>query len=69
LLVPLVRAGEIVGREDLAAARERHAVSRAELPAAALRLSRGGAAIPTLYESGHERELELDNEFEEEEGR
>ncbi len=34
LLVPLVRDGEVVGRESLDAARERHAASRAELPLA-----------------------------------
>ncbi len=50
LLVPLVREGEMVGREPLAVARERHAVSRAELPPTALQMSRGEPAIPTLYE-------------------
>lgn len=50
LLVPLVRDGEIVGREPLEAARERHATSRAALPPAALQLSRGEPAIPTRYE-------------------
>lgn len=48
LLVPLVTDGEIVGREPLAAARERHARSRAELPLAALKMSRGEPAIPTI---------------------
>ncbi|HSK27245.1 MAG TPA: nicotinate phosphoribosyltransferase [Jiangellales bacterium] len=52
LLVPLVRDGEIVGREPLTAARERHAAARAELPRTALRLSRGEPAIPTVYEEG-----------------
>jgi nicotinate phosphoribosyltransferase len=52
LLVPLVRAGEIVGHEDLAAARDRHAASIAELPPTALQLSRGEPAIPTLYVEG-----------------
>ncbi len=47
LLVPLVRDGEVVGREDLAAARERHARSRAELPLPAQMLSRGEPVIPT----------------------
>ncbi|EBM0725682.1 nicotinate phosphoribosyltransferase, partial [Salmonella enterica subsp. enterica serovar Senftenberg] len=51
LMVPLVRAGERVDaeRNTLDAARERHAASRAELPAAALRLQRGEPAIPTVY--------------------
>lgn len=50
LLVPLIRDGEVVGREPLTAARERHAASRDELPATARRLSRGEAAIPTVFE-------------------
>lgn len=50
LLRALVRGGEIVGREPLSAARERHLASRAELPPSALQLSRGEAAIPTVYE-------------------
>lgn len=49
LLVPLVRAGEIVGRESLLAARERHERSRAELPLPARQLSRGEPAIPTEF--------------------
>jgi len=49
LLVPLVRRGEVVQVPDLAAARERHTLSRAELPRTALQLSRGGPAIPTIY--------------------
>ena len=49
LLTPLVRGGEIVGREPLDAARERHARARAELPAAALRLQAGGPAIDTVF--------------------
>ncbi len=52
LLVPLVRSGEVVGREPLAAARERHASSLAELPPSALQLSRGEPCIPTVYEEG-----------------
>ncbi len=48
LLVPLVKDGEIVGRESLQDARERHVASLAELPASARRLSRGDAAIPTV---------------------
>ncbi|WP_460459604.1 nicotinate phosphoribosyltransferase [Angustibacter peucedani] len=50
LLVPLVRDGEVVGREPLETARERHATSRAALPPVALQLSRGEPAIPTRYE-------------------
>jgi nicotinate phosphoribosyltransferase len=53
LLVPLVRGGEVVGREALAAARDRHARSRQELPPPALQLSRGEPAIPTIYAAGY----------------
>jgi nicotinate phosphoribosyltransferase len=52
LLVPLIRGGEIVGREPLQAARDRHAASLAELPPTALQLSRGEPCIPTIYEEG-----------------
>jgi nicotinate phosphoribosyltransferase len=51
LLVPLVRGGEVVGRESLEAARERHLSSRAELPLVARQLSLGEAAIDTIHES------------------
>ena len=51
LLVPLVRAGEIVGRESLEAARDRHQRSRSELPLVARQLSRGEPAIDTVHES------------------
>jgi len=47
LLVPLVQAGRIVGREKLEAARERHAAAREELPATARQLSRGEPVLPT----------------------
>ncbi len=50
LLVPLVAAGEIVGREPVEAARERHRAALAELPPYALQLSRGYPAIPTVFE-------------------
>lgn len=50
LLVDLVREGAVVGREPLAAARERHQHARAELPPSALQLSRGEPVIPTVYE-------------------
>lgn len=49
LLVPLVRDGEVVGRESLDAARERHVLARAELPVAAQSMSRGQPVIPTLH--------------------
>ena len=51
LLVPLVANGDIVGRESLEAARERHLSARAELPPQAQQLSRGQAVIPTVFES------------------
>ena len=50
LLVPLVRAGAVTGREDLQLARERHLRSRAELPLAARQLSRGEPVIETVHE-------------------
>ena len=50
LLQPLVRGGEIVGRESLAQARDRHRQVLAELPAHARQLSRGYPAIPTVFE-------------------
>jgi nicotinate phosphoribosyltransferase len=49
LLVPLVRDGEVVGREDLDTVRARHLASRDELPLKARALSRGDAVIPTLH--------------------
>jgi nicotinate phosphoribosyltransferase len=52
LLRPLVRRGEIVGREPLAQARQRHREALAELPAHALQLSRGYPAIPTVMDPG-----------------
>ena len=52
LLVPLVREGEVVGREPLEAARERHRQVLAELPPQARQLSRGDPAIPTIFEDG-----------------
>lgn len=50
LLVPLVREGEVVGREPLEDARARHERSRAELPLAARQLSRGEPVIPTTFQ-------------------
>jgi nicotinate phosphoribosyltransferase len=49
LLVPLVTGGEVVGREDLAAARQRHLAVREELPLPARQMSRGEPVIPTLH--------------------
>ena len=49
LLVPLVRGGEIVGREPLQTSRERHRRSRAELPLEALKMSRGEPVVETVY--------------------
>jgi nicotinate phosphoribosyltransferase len=49
LLRQLVRGGEIVGAEPMAAARARHRRAVAELPAHALQLSRGYPAIPTVF--------------------
>ncbi len=50
LLVPLVRGGEVVGREPLLASRERHLRSRTELPLVARQLSRGDPVIETIFE-------------------
>ena len=47
-MVQLVRDGEVVGRESLQDSRDRHERARAELPAAALRVSKGEPAIPTI---------------------
>jgi nicotinate phosphoribosyltransferase len=49
LLRDLVRDGEVVGAEPLAAARTRHREALAELPLYALQLSRGYPAIPTIF--------------------
>ncbi|MFI2366872.1 nicotinate phosphoribosyltransferase [Streptomyces sp. NPDC018833] len=49
LLVRLVRGGEIVAREPLDAARERHIAARGALPMSAIQLSRGEPVIPTEY--------------------
>jgi nicotinate phosphoribosyltransferase len=51
--VQLVKGGEVVGREPLDAARERHAAARANLPLSATQLTRGEPVIPT--ESVHGR--------------
>ncbi|GAA1840054.1 nicotinate phosphoribosyltransferase [Microlunatus capsulatus] len=49
LLVPLVVDGEVVGKEPLEAARERHRRVRAELPLEALKMSRGEPVVETVY--------------------
>ncbi|MEV6035134.1 nicotinate phosphoribosyltransferase [Nonomuraea sp. NPDC052116] len=49
LLHELVRDGQVVGREPLPAARERHEAAVATLPQEALHLGRGYAAIPTEF--------------------
>ncbi|WP_285732033.1 nicotinate phosphoribosyltransferase [Nocardiopsis sp. ATB16-24] len=49
LLRPLVAGGEVVGRETVHQARERHRATIAELPEEALRMSRGEAALPTVF--------------------
>ncbi|GLW00267.1 nicotinate phosphoribosyltransferase [Streptomyces lavendulae subsp. lavendulae] len=49
LLTQLVKAGEVVAREPLEAARDRHLAARAALPLSATQLSRGEAVIPTEY--------------------
>jgi len=49
LLVPLVRDGKVVGREDLDTARERHLRVREELPLRARMLSRGEPVIDTIH--------------------
>ncbi|MFD3971957.1 nicotinate phosphoribosyltransferase [Streptomyces cyaneofuscatus] len=49
LLVELVRGGEVVAREPLEAARERHVVARGGLPMSAMQLSRGEPVIGTEY--------------------
>jgi nicotinate phosphoribosyltransferase len=54
LLAPLVEGGEIVGREPLELARERHRQVLAELPPQAFQLSRGDPAIPTVFEPAGE---------------
>jgi nicotinate phosphoribosyltransferase len=50
LLVPLVEKGEVIGREPLTAARERHGRSRSELPLVARQLSKGEPVIETVFE-------------------
>ncbi|MGI8993843.1 MAG: nicotinate phosphoribosyltransferase [Nocardioidaceae bacterium] len=49
LLQPLVRGGEVIGRESLEVARERHRAAMSELPDEALKLSGGAPVIGTVY--------------------
>lgn len=49
LLKPLVRDGEIVGRESLDTARARHRAALDELPLTARQLSKGDPCLPTLH--------------------
>jgi len=49
LLVPLVRDGAVVGREDLETIRKRHLSARDELPIRARQLSRREPIIPTEF--------------------
>ncbi|RNL71302.1 nicotinate phosphoribosyltransferase [Streptomyces sp. I6] len=49
LLTELVKGGEVVAREPLDTARERHIAARAALPVSATQLSRGEPVIPTEY--------------------
>jgi nicotinate phosphoribosyltransferase len=55
LLRQLVTNGEVVGREPLSAARERHERAVRELPRDAFKMSRGEPCIPTYFldEQGH----------------
>ncbi len=52
ILVPFVTKGKVVGREPLEVARERHHRVRAELPQAALKMSKGDPALPTILLDG-----------------
>ena len=49
LLRPLVVEGEVVGHESVHEARDRHRATVSELPEQALRMSRGEAALPTVF--------------------
>jgi nicotinate phosphoribosyltransferase len=56
LLRELIKDGKIVGREPLAAARDRHQAVLGELPGYALQLSRGYPAIPTIFDRDRDGE-------------
>ncbi|MEU6240580.1 nicotinate phosphoribosyltransferase [Streptomyces sp. NPDC047024] len=49
LLVELVKGGEVIAREPLDVARDRHFAARANLPLSATQLSRGEPVLPTEY--------------------
>ncbi|MEW2133974.1 nicotinate phosphoribosyltransferase [Streptomyces sp. NPDC005435] len=49
LLVELVKGGEVIAREPLDVARDRHIAARANLPLSATQLSRGEPVLPTEY--------------------
>ncbi|OEJ96078.1 nicotinate phosphoribosyltransferase [Streptomyces thermolilacinus] len=49
MLRQLVKGGEVVAREPLDAARQRHIAARAGLPLSAVQLSRGEPVLPTEY--------------------
>lgn len=49
LLTPLVVQGQVIGREPLTVARDRHTASLAELPPAARQLSRGEPVLATAH--------------------
>ncbi len=49
LLTELVRDGQVIGREPLPVARDRHRTARSELPPMAHSLSPGDPAIPTIF--------------------
>jgi len=51
LLVPLIRSGEVVGREPVSAARARHTAALEELPETGRRLSAGDPAVDTVFEA------------------
>lgn len=55
LLRELVRGGDVVGREPISAARDRHTAAMQELPRDAYKMSRGEPCIPTYFldENGH----------------
>jgi nicotinate phosphoribosyltransferase len=52
LLEPLVREGQVVGREPLSSARARHLRARNELPLVARQLSKGDPVIETVHVTG-----------------
>jgi nicotinate phosphoribosyltransferase len=49
LLTELVQDGQVIGREPLPVARERHRAARDELPPMAHSLSPGDPAVPTIF--------------------